>query len=204
MIPRILEGLGRMIAAPKTPDILFEAIVGDLTRLWAEIVDYKRIWAPAATITLARLLGDIALGPRRSDSVADEIAELLSRKLILLPVMQVLSRLAMVQRVSERMDIIAQRAFNELANRLNQEPQPEVTERRQILETMAAISKRARIGERDKDIEHARNVVIEAAFDALREKMFHARLILEDLSRAEGFSAQMRGEISRRLKPAQR
>lgn len=204
MIPRILEGLGRMIAAPKTPDILFEAIVGDLTRLWAEIVDYKRIWAPAATITLARLLGDIALGPRRSDGVADEIAELLSRKLILLPVMQVLSRLAMVQRASERMDIIAQRAFNELANRLNQEPQPEVTERRQILETMAAISKRARICERDKDIEHARNVVIEAAFDALREKMFHARLILEDLSRAEAFSAQMRGEISRRLKPAQR
>lgn len=204
MIPRILEGLGRMISAPGTPEVLFDSIVTELMKLWAEIVDFKRVWAPAATITLARLLGDIALGPRRSDRVADEIADQLSRKLVLLPVMQVLSKLAIVQRDSHRMDAIAQRTFNELAKRLNQEPLPEITERRQILETMAAISKRTRLGERDKDLEHARNVVIEAAFEALRDKMFQARLILEDLSRAEAFSEQMRAEISRRLKPAQR
>ncbi|MBX3458654.1 MAG: hypothetical protein KF696_01670 [Planctomycetes bacterium] len=204
MIPRILEGLGRMIAAPGTPDVLFESIVTELMKLWAEIVEFKRVWAPAATITLARLLGEIALGPRRSDRVADEIADLLSRKLVLLPVMQVLSKLAIVPRESTRMDGIAQRTFQELAKRLNQEPLPEVTERRQILETMAAIAKRKRLGEREKDLEHARNVVIEAAFEALRDKMFHARLILEDLSRAEAFSEQMRAEIARRLKPAQR
>lgn len=201
MIPRILEGLGRMIKAQATPDVLFEAIAAELMKLWDEISDYRRIWAPAATITLARLLGEIALGERRKDSMADEIAELLSRRLILLPVMQVLSRLAIVQRDSERMDLIAHRAFNELAKRLNEEPLPEITERRQILETMAAISKRARIGEREKDIEHARGLVIEAAFDAMRDKMFQARLILQDLASAENFSDRMRADITRRLKP---
>jgi hypothetical protein len=202
MIPRILVGLGRMVAAPKTPKPLFEAIATDLVRLWDEITQYKRIWAPAATITLARLLGDIALGNRRADRMADDIAELLSRKLILLPVMQVLSRLAIVQRDSERMDLIAQRAFNELAKRLNEEPAPEVSERRQILETMAAIAKRKRLGERDKDIEHARNVVVEAAFDAMRDKLFQARLILEDLAGSSALSDTMRNDISRRLKPS--
>jgi hypothetical protein len=202
MIPRILVGLGRMVATPKTPKPLFEAIATELVKLWDEITLYKRIWAPAATITLARLLGDIALGTRRTDRMADDIAELLSRKLILLPVMQVLSKLAVVQRDSERMDIIAQRAFNELAKRLNEEPAPEVSERRQILETMAAIAKRKRLGERDKDIEHARNVVVEAAFDAMRDKLFQARLILEDLAGSSALSDTMRNDISRRLKPA--
>lgn len=204
MIPRILEGLGRMIKAPATPGVLFEAIVTDLMKLWDEISDYRRIWAPAATITLARLLGEIALGERRKDAMADEIAELLSRRLILLPVMQVLSKLAIVQRDSERMDKIAHRAFNELARRLNEEPAPEITERRQILETMAAISKRSRIGEREKDIEHARGIVVEAAFDAMRDKMFQARLMLEDLAKSESYSDQLRADIKRRLKPSGR
>jgi hypothetical protein len=202
MIPRILAGLGRMMNAPKTPDPLFEAIAVELVKLWAEITEYRRVWAPAATIALARLLGEIALGTRRGDRMADEIADLLSRKLILLPVMQVLSRLAMVRRDSERMDLIALKAFNELAKRLNEEPAPDATERRQIIETMAAISKRDRIGEREKDIEHARKVVIESAFDAMRDKMFAARLILEDLAKSESLGESMRADISRRLKPS--
>ncbi len=204
MIPRILQGLGRMVAAPKTPEPLFSAIAVELIRLWDEITQYKRIWAPAATIALARLMGEIALGERRTDRMADDIAELLARKLILLPVMQVLSKLAIVQRDSERMDLIAHRAFHELARRLNEEPAPEVTERRQILETMAAIAKRKRLGDRDKDIEHARNVVVEAAFDAMRDKLFQARVILEDLATSKSLSKAMRSDIERRLRPAGR
>ncbi|MCL4731516.1 MAG: hypothetical protein KJ044_13900, partial [Planctomycetes bacterium] len=78
MIPRILEGLGRMLEAPKTPQPLFDKIARDLIEIWTQITDYKRIWAPAATMTLANLLGQIALGSRRPDAMVDEVAELLS------------------------------------------------------------------------------------------------------------------------------
>lgn len=204
MIPRILEGLGRMIAEPKTPDVMFEHIAGELIKLWTEITDYKRVWAPAATMTLARLLGSIALGERRKQRMADDIADLLTRKLVLLPVMQVIGQMALAPSDSERMDHIALRVFNELAKRLNEEPGPEPTERRQILETMTAIAQRAKLGERDKEIEHARRVVIEALFDALRDRMFQARMMLEQLAGSDSLSETQRTDITRRLKPAAR
>ena len=204
MIPRILEGLGRMIAEPKTPDVLFEHIAGELIKLWTEITDFKRVWAPAATMTLARLLGDIALGARRQQRMADDIADLLTRKLVLLPVMQVIGELVLAPSDSERMDHIALRVFNELAKRLNEEPGPEPTERRQILETMTSIAQRSKLGEREKEIEHARRVVIEALFDALRDRIFQARMMLEQLAGSEALSETQKADITRRLKPAAR
>lgn len=204
MIPRILEGLGRMIAAPKTPDVLFQRIAEDLVKLWTEITDYKRVWAPAAAMSLARLLGSIAMGGRASERMCDDIADLLTRKLILLPVMQVISKLVIAGGDSERMNLIAQRVFSELTKRLNEEPPPEVVERRHILETMTAIAQRKQIGEREKDIEHARRVVIEALFDAMRDRVFQARTMLEQLAAAKTLSETMRADITRRLKPANR
>lgn len=204
MIPRILEGLGRMIAEPKTPDVMFEHIAGELIKLWTEITDYKRVWAPAATMTLARLLGSIAMGERRKQRMADDIADLLTRKLVLLPVMQVIGQLVLAPSDSERMDHIALRVFNELAKRLNEEPGPEPTERRQILETMTAVAQRSKLGERDKEIEHARRVVIEALFDALRDRMFQARMMLEQLAASDALSETQRADITRRLKPVAR
>ena len=204
MIPRILEGLGRMIAAPKTPDVLFEHIASELIRLWTEITDFKRVWAPAATMTLARLLGSIAMGERRNQRMADDIADLLTRKLVLLPVMQVIGQLVLAPSDSERLDLIALRVFNELARRLNEEPGPETTERRQILETMTAIAQRPRLGEREKEIEHARRVVIEALFDALRDRLFQARVMLEQLASSDALSETQRADITRRLKPSPR
>jgi hypothetical protein len=204
MIPRILEGLGRMIEAPKTPDVLFEHIAGELIKLWSEITDYKRVWAPAATMTLARLLGEIALGTRRKQRMADDIAELLTRKLVLLPVMQVIGRLVNAPGESERMDAIALRVFNELAKRLNEEPGPEPTERRQILETMTAIAQRKRLGERHKEVEHARRVVIEALFDALRDRLYQARMLLDELAGSGVLTDAQRADIARRLKPSAR
>jgi HEAT repeat protein len=201
MIPRILEGLGRMLEAERTPAPLFTSIVQDLMKLWDEITSFRRIWAPAATITLARLLGAVALGERRSDETADEIADLLSRKLILLPVMQVLSRLAMVDRPSPRMDLIAHRAFHELSKRLNEDPAPEVTERRQILETMAAIACRESLGERERDLEQARNITVEALFDAMRDKLMQARGMLEKLADSPAIPENLSNGIRRRLKP---
>src|SRR5690606_18619895 len=130
MIPRILEGLGRMIEAKATPDVLFERIAEELIKLWTEITDYERVWAPAATMTLARLLGGIALGPRCKPRMAEDITDLLTRKLVLLPVMQVISRLVLAGPASERMDLIALRVFNALAKRLDEEPGPEPTEPR--------------------------------------------------------------------------
>ena len=97
---------------------------------------------------------------------------------------------------------IAQRVFNELAKRINEEPGPEPTERRQVLETMTAIAQRPKIGEREKDIEHARRVVIEALFDALRDRVFQARTMLEQLAASKVLSETMRTDITRRLKPA--
>ncbi|MCA8915332.1 MAG: HEAT repeat domain-containing protein [Planctomycetes bacterium] len=202
MIPRILDGLGRMIEAKATPDILFERIAEELVKLWTEITDYKRVWAPAATMTLARLLGRIALGQRCKPRMADDITDLLTRKLVLLPVMQVIGQLVLCGVDSERMDLIAQRVFNELAKRINEEPGPEPTERRQVLETMTAIAQRPKIGEREKDIEHARRVVIEALFDALRDRVFQARTMLEQLAASKVLSETMRTDITRRLKPA--
>jgi HEAT repeat protein len=202
MIPRILEGLGRMIEAKATPDVLFERIAEELIKLWTEITDYKRVWAPAATMTLARLLGGIALGARCKPRMAEDITDLLTRKLVLLPVMQVISRLVLAGPDSERMDLIALRVFNELTKRLNEEPGPEPTERRQILETMSAIAQRARIGEHEKEIEHARRVVIEGLFDALRDRLFQARNMLEQLAASKALTETQRADIKRRLKPA--
>src|SRR5690606_15260994 len=127
---------------------------------------------------------------------------LLTRKLVLLPVMQVISRLVLAGPASERMDLIALRVFNELAKRLNEEPGPEPTERRQILETMSAIAQRARIGESDKEIEHARRVVVEGLFDALRDRLFQARNMLEQLAASNALTETQRADIKRRLKPA--
>ena len=202
MIPRILEGLGRMMLASKTPDVLFQRIAEDLIKLWTEITDYKRIWAPAATMTLARLLGSIALGERRPERMAEDIADLLTRKLILLPVMQVISQVVVTGQDSERMDLIAGRVFAELAKRLNEEPPPEVTERRQILETMTAIAQRRKIGESEKEIEHVRRVAVESLFEALRDRLFQARTMLDELAASERLSENMRADIARRLKPA--
>lgn len=204
MIPRILEGLGRLIEAEKTPDVLFERITEELIKLWKEITDYRRIWAPAATMTLAQLLGRVALGDRRSSRMAGDIAELLSRKLILLPVMQVLGELLLTDGESERLNIIAKRIFTELTKRLNEEPAPEPVERRQILRTLTSIVQRARIGDSERDVAHARKVVVEALFDALRDKLFAARDMLGELSRSDNLSETMRNEIARRLKPAAR
>ncbi|MEZ5992476.1 MAG: hypothetical protein R3E76_08985 [Planctomycetota bacterium] len=202
MIPRILEGLGRMIAVEQTPDVLFQGIADELIKLWTEITDYKRIWAPAATMTLARLLGSIALGKRRTDRMAEDIADLLTRKLILLPVMQVISQVVVTGESSERMDHIALRVFHELTKRLNEQPPPEATERRQILETMTAIAQREKIGDSAKEVEHVRRVVIEALFEALRDRVFQARGMLEQLGASELLSETMRADIQRRLKPA--
>lgn len=204
MIPRILEGLGRMITAKQTPDVLFQRIAEDLIKLWTDITEYKLIWAPAATMTLARLLGSVALGDRRSARMADDIADLLARKLILLPVMQVISEVVITGQDSERMDLIAMRVFNELTKRLNEEPPPELTERRQILETMTAIAQREKIGERDKEMDHVRRVVIESLFEALRDRIFQARPLLEQLAASERLSDTLRADINRRLKPAAR
>lgn len=202
MIPRILEGLGRMIEAPQTPNVLFESIADELVKLWTEITDYKRVWAPAATMALARLLGGVALSQRCKPRLADDITDLLTRKLILLPVLQVISKLVVLGNTSERMDLIALRVFNELSKRLNEEPAPEVVERRQILETMTAIAQRPKIGERDKDIEHVRRVVIEGLFSALRDRVFQARGMLDELASSEAMPQIMRADIARRLKPA--
>ncbi|MCA8945519.1 MAG: hypothetical protein KDB29_04790, partial [Planctomycetes bacterium] len=158
--------------------------------------------APAATMTLARLLGSIALGKRRTDRMAEDIADLLTRKLILLPVMQVISQVVVTGESSERMDHIALRVFHELTKRLNEQPPPEATERRQILETMTAIAQREKIGDSAKEVEHVRRVVIEALFEALRDRVFQARGMLEQLGASELLSETMRADIQRRLKPA--
>ncbi|MBX3473598.1 MAG: HEAT repeat domain-containing protein [Planctomycetes bacterium] len=202
MIPRILEGLGRMLEAPRTPEALFTRIVRDLLEIWAQITDYRRIWAPAATMTLANLLGQIALGSRRPDAMVDEIAELLSRKLILLPVLQVISHIAAARPTGESMDKLSARIFAELHKRLNSEPAPEFTERRQLLQTMTALVQRPRLGDRDKDIEQARRVVIEALFDAMRGKVIVARGLLDSLAKGQHIPQSMRDDIARRLKPA--
>jgi HEAT repeat protein len=202
MIPRILESIGRLLETDKTPDILFERISADLVQLWKDITDYKLIWAPAAVMSLARLLGDIARSDRTEMATVEDIAELLSRKLILLPVLQVISSLAVRELDSERLRKLAFKVFNELHKRLSEEPAPDVVERRQIITTMTGIAKRGSIGERDKDIEHARKVTIESLFDALRDKVFAARGLLSELSEHDGLSEKQRTEIKRRLKPA--
>ncbi|MDC1143093.1 hypothetical protein OAU50_08375, partial [Planctomycetota bacterium] len=202
MIPRILESIGRLLETEKTPDILFQRISRDLIQLWTEITDYKRIWAPAAVMSLARILGEIARSKRSDMMVVEDIAELLARKLILLPVLQVISTLAVREFESERMNKLALKVFHELHKRLDEEPAPDVVERRQILTTMAGIAKREKLGERDKDLEHARKVTVESLFDALRDKVFAARSLLSELSEHEGLSEKQRAEIQRRLKPA--
>ncbi len=202
MIPRILEGLGRMVEAPATPGALFTRIARDLITIWTEITDYKRIWAPAATMSLANLLGQIATGKRRPDEMVDEIAELLSRRLILLPVLQVICQIAASRTNGESMDRLSGRIFQELAKRLNGEPAPEFTERRQLLQTMTALVQRAKLGERDKEIEQARRVVVEALFDAMRDKVPVARSLLDQLAKGEHIPAALREDITRRLKPA--
>ncbi|MCC6574331.1 MAG: hypothetical protein IT462_11120 [Planctomycetes bacterium] len=201
MIPRVLEGLGRMLEAGSTPKALHERIVTEMSDIWRDIADYRVIWAPTAVITLARLLGDIGLSGRYPETTVDEIAELLLRRIALLPVMQVLSRLALLNPKSARMNKVAGHAFNELVKRLSGETEPEMVERRQILETMSALARRDRLGEKDADVEHARRVLAEALFDAMKDKVVTARGMLDDLANLPSLSENLRADIRRRLKP---
>ncbi|MCL4731472.1 MAG: hypothetical protein KJ044_13675, partial [Planctomycetes bacterium] len=126
----------------------------------------------------------------------------LSRRLALLPVLQVISRIAAARPTGEGMDRLAARIFAELNKRLNGDPPPEFTERRQLLQTMTALVQRARMGDRVQDIEQARLVVIEALFDAMRGKVLVARGLLDSLAKSEQLPPTLRAEITRRLKPA--
>ncbi len=201
MIPRVLEGLGRMLEAASTPGALRDRIVSEMADIWREITEYRVIWAPAAVIALARLLGDICLSGRHGADSVDEIAELLTRKIVLLPVMQVLSRVALLNPQSARMNNVAGRAFSELARRLSGETEPEPVERRQILETMSALTRRERLGDKESEIEHARRVLAEALFDAMKDRMVQARGMLEDLANLPALSENLRADILRRLRP---
>jgi hypothetical protein len=156
MVPRVLEGLGRMLDAGKTPKGLYQKVLADLTQFWRDVTAYKMIWAPASVITLGRLLGQVALSGREDEGVVDDIAEMLAKRVYLLPIMQVLGQIAAKNEGSERLDRILQNVMQELLRRLSAEQEPEIVERRQILETMFLIACRRRIGEKPIDAEHAR------------------------------------------------
>jgi hypothetical protein len=203
MVPRVLDGLGRLLQAAATPKALYSKVLADLTQLWRAVTDYKMIWAPASVITLGRLLGEVALSGREKEAVVDDIAELLARRVHLLPIMQVLGRLASINEGSERLDRILQNVMTELLRRLSAEQEPEIVERRQILETMFQIAGRKRIGEKPIDAEAARRNVVEALFDAMKERTLShlARGWLEQLASAKHLSENQRADIKRRMKP---
>jgi len=203
MVPRVLEGLGRMLGTEATPKGLYQKVLADLTQLWRDVTAYKMIWAPASVITLGRLLGQVALSGREKESVVDDIAELLAKRVYLLPMMQVLGQLAAKNEGSERLDRILQNVMQELLRRLSAEQEPEIVERRQILETMFLIACRKRIGEKPVDAEAARRTVVEALFDAMKERTLShlARGWLEQLAAAKHLSENQRADIKRRMKP---
>ncbi len=203
MVPRVLEGLGRMLGTEATPKGLYQKVLADLTQLWRDVTAYKMIWAPASVITLGRLLGQVALSGREKESVVDDIAELLAKRVYLLPMMQVLGQLAAKNEGSERLDRILQNVMQELLRRLSAEQEPEIVERRQILETMFLIACRKRIGEKPVDAEHARRAVVEALFDAMKQRTLShlVRAWLEQLSAARHLSENQRADIKRRLRP---
>jgi len=203
MVPRVLEGLGRMLGTDATPKGLYQKVLADLTQLWRDVTAYKMIWAPASVITLGRLLGQVALSGREKESVVDDIAELLAKRVFLLPIMQVLGQLAAKNEGSERLDRILQNVMQELLRRLSAEQEPEIVERRQILETMFLIACRKRIGEKPVDSEAARRNVVEALFDSMKERTLShlARGWLEQLGDAKHLSENQRADIRRRLKP---
>lgn len=203
MVPRVLEGLGRMLDAGKTPKGLYQKVLADLTQFWRDVTAYKMIWAPASVITLGRLLGQVALSGREDEGVVDDIAEMLAKRVYLLPIMQVLGQIAAKNEGSERLDRILQNVMQELLRRLSAEQEPEIVERRQILETMFLIACRRRIGEKPIDAEHARRAVVEALFDTMKERTLShlARAWLEQLSDAKHLSENLRADIRRRLKP---
>lgn len=201
MIPRILEGLQRMVESPDTPDALRQRMFDELTGIWRRVTEFKLVWAPAAVMALSRVLGEIALSDHSDEQQTDEIAELLSRRLILLPVLQVLSRMSMARASGTRMDKLSLKVVEELTSRLQQDPAPEYAERRQILETIAAMAGRERIGEKDRESDHARQRVVEALFAELKNKSLQARSLLEGLIKNPRVPEKIRNEIDRRLKP---
>ena len=203
LIPRVLEGLGRVMDAKATPKGLYSRVLADLGQLWRDVTDYKMIWAPASVITLGRLLGQVAVSGRESERAVEDIAEALARRTYLLPIMQVLGRVAAVHQASVRLDVILAKVMQELVRRLTAEQEPETIERRQILETMFQIASRKSIGEKPTDADHVRRGVVEALFDAMKDKFFtqQAWTWLEQLASNKHVSENMRGDIKRRLKP---
>jgi len=203
MIPRVLEGLSRLLDSSSTPKGLYQKVLADLSQLWRDVTDYKMIWAPASVLTLGRLLGRVALSGRESERSIDDIAELLARRSHLLPIMQVLGEMATVSLGSTRLNRILAGVMNELVRRLSAEQEPEMVERRQILESMFQIACRPELGEKPGDADHARRAAVEALFDAMKERLLTAssRQRLEALSQLKHVSESLRSDIKRRLKP---
>ena len=170
LIPRLLAGFARVIDRENLTKGLWGLIVGSLKRIFKRVATYEIIWAPAATLALANILGKAGESIHATDEEREEVVELLLLKANILSVVRVLGRLCMSDG-SLRMNHLASQVFERLDGILTRDEDIEVAERRQILESLAALLRRESIGNDEVADKRIRAKILDHLSSGLKSHM---------------------------------
>jgi hypothetical protein len=160
LIPRLLGAMERVISRPSVSPALWRYIVDVLRKLFGRVARYEVVWAPASMLGLARALGVAAASPNADSRLREELTEVLLLKATVTPVVQVLGRVCMTEH-TPRMNALAGQVFGRLAGMLESGEELEVSERREILRSMAGLLERERIGEDEDEDRRARRRILD-------------------------------------------
>jgi hypothetical protein len=170
LIPRLLEAFGRILERPGLSTALWGRIVDVLKAIFAKVARYEIVWAPAATLTLARILGTAAANPNASSQLREDLTELLLLKASVTPVVQVLGQMCMTE-LTPRMDLLAGEVFDRLVGNLESEEAPEPAERRELLRSLGGLLRRERIGDDFELDRRIRRRILDHLAAGLRDKL---------------------------------
>lgn len=170
LIPRLLEAMGRVLERPRVSTALWNRIVEVLRSLFSRAATYEIVWAPAATLTLAQILGRAAASPNADSRLREDLTELLLLKAGVTPIVQVLGQMCMTE-LTPRMDLLAGEVFDRLIGNLESEETPEPAERRELLRSLAGLLRRDRIGDDAELDRRIRRRILDHLAAGLRDKL---------------------------------
>jgi len=201
LIPRLLGALERVITRPNVSLALWRYIVDVLRKIFGRVARYEVVWAPASMLALARALGLAATSPHADSRLREELTELLLLKGTVTPVVQVLGRVCMTEH-TPRMDALAGQVFQRLVTMLESAEDLELSERREMLRSLAALLERSQIGEDEDEDRRARRRILDHLFAGAKSRISGVGDMLRGVAAKAKLSTIEREEITNWLERA--
>lgn len=198
LIPRVLAALTRVIERKGISPSLFRHIVSTLTRQFHRVANYKVIWAPASSLALAQLLGASGSNEHADTHLRERLAEALLLKANMLPVLRVLCRLCLTE-LSPRMDLLSVEVYERLWAMAEKLEEMELSERRDVLESLSTLLLRAHIGSDPASSRRYHSQIIDVLFKELRSRVPGVLDMLRRLSTDERIPSTEREDMTQRL-----